>query len=250
MFALPALFRLLFPFTLALLLFSASGILYAQLDPLLDDPYLDPETVAALLPDEADTPIVDSAFMIGTGWGIHPIHLFGPPIMLGYHRHPWTLGFEYSDTDKLNVFAQQRTENFGPSRATGTAFYVRRQLWRGIYGSVGYENRQGWLWNRTYNRFAHAGTDQRIEGKARYDLSFQTQVMTLSTGYQHFSDATFLAVDIMRYNVFLQQTDKATIHINTWTVNKLNEDMQDHKDNWNAILAYNATLVVTWGLHF
>ena len=54
----------------------------------------------------------------------------------------------------------------------------------------------------------------------------------------------------MRYNVFLQQTDKATIHINTWTVNKLNEDMQDHKDNWNAILAYNATLVVTWGLHF
>jgi hypothetical protein len=240
-FALPALFRLLFPFTLTLLLFSASGILYAQLDPLLDDPYLDPETVAALLPDEADTPIVDSAFMIGTGWGIHPIHLFGPPIMLGYHRHPWTLGFEYSDTDKLNVFAQQRTENFGPSRATGTAFYVRRQLWGGIYAAAGFENRQGWLGNRTYNR---------IEGEARYDLSFQTQVMTLSAGYQHFSDATFLAVDIMRYNVFLQQTDKATIHINTWTVNKLNEDMQDHKDNWNAILAYNATLVVTWGLHF
>ena len=131
MFALPALLpRLLFPFTLTLLLFSASGILYAQLDTLLDDPYLDPETVAALLPDEADTPIVDSAFMIGTGWGIHPIHLFGPPIMLGYHRHPWTLGFEYSDTDKLNVFAQQRTENFGPSRATGTAFYR----------SVGYES--------------------------------------------------------------------------------------------------------------
>ncbi len=247
MFALPALFRLLFPFTLALLLFSASGILYAQLDPLLDDPYLDPETVAALLPDEADTPIVDSAFMIGTGWGIHPIHLFGPPIMLGYHRHPWTLGFEYSDTDKLNVFAQQRTENFGPSRATGTAFYVRRQLWRGIYGSVGYENRQGWLWNRTYNRTGFI--DQWVR-KARYDLSFETKVVTLGTGFQHFSDATFLAVDIIRYNVFLQQTDKATIHINTWTVNKLNEDMQDHKDNWNAILAYNATLVVTWGLHF
>ncbi|HIF69447.1 MAG TPA: hypothetical protein EYQ29_09075 [Candidatus Lambdaproteobacteria bacterium] len=229
------------------MLFSASGILYAQLDPLLDDPYLDPETVAALLPDEADTPIVDSAFMIGTGWGIHPIHLFGPPIMLGYHRHPWTLGFEYSDTDKLNVFAQQRTENFGPSRATGTAFYVRRQLWRGIYGSVGYENRQGWLWNRTYNRTGFI--DQWVR-KARYDLSFETKVVTLGTGFQHFSDATFLAVDIIRYNVFLQQTDKATIHINTWTVNKLNEDMQDHKDNWNAILAYNATLVVTWGLHF
>ena len=247
MFALPALFRLLFPFTLALLLFSASGILYAQLDPLLDDPYLDPETVAALLPDEADTPIVDSAFMIGTGWGIHPIHLFGPPIMLGYHRHPWTLGFEYSDTDKLNVFAQQRTENFGPSRATGTAFYVRRQLWGGIYGSVGYENRQGWLWNRTYNRTGFI--DQWVR-KARYDLSFETKVVTLGTGFQHFSDATFLAVDIMRYNVFLQQTDKATIHINTWTVNKLNRYMQDSKDNWNAVLAYNATLVVTWGLHF
>ncbi len=248
MFALPALLpRLLFPFTLTLLLFSASGILYAQLDPLLDDPYLDPETVAALLPDEADTPIVDSAFMIGTGWGIHPIHLFGPPIMLGYHRHPWTLGFEYSDTDKLNVFAQQRTENFGPSRATGTAFYVRRQLWGGIYGSVGYENRQGWLWNRTYNRTGFI--DQWVR-TARYDLSFETKVVTLATGFQHFSDATFLVLDIIRYNVFLQQTDKATIHINTWTVNQLNEDMQDHKDNWNAILAYNATLVVTWGLHF
>jgi hypothetical protein len=157
------------------------------------------------------------------------------------------LGFEYSDTDKLNVFAQQRTENFGPSRATGTAFYVRRQLWGGIYGSVGYENRQGWLWNRTYNRTGFI--DQWVR-KARYDLSFETKVVTLGTGFQHFSDATFLAVDIIRYNVFLQQTDKATIHINTWTVNKLNEDMQDHKDNWNAILAYNATLVVTWGLHF
>ena len=248
MFALPACLipRLLFPFTLTLLLFSASGILYAQLDPLLDDPYLDPETVAALLPDEADTPIVDSAFMIGTGWGIHPIHLFGPPIMLGYHRHPWTLGFEYSDTDKLNVFAQQRTENFGPSRATGTAFYARRQLRGGIYGSVGYENRQGWLWNRTYNRI---GSRLWVR-KARYDLSFETKVVTLGTGFQHFSDATFLAVDIIRYNVFLQQTDKATIHINTWTGNQLNEDMQDRKDNWNAILAYNATLVVTWGLHF
>jgi len=242
-FALPAFIlpRLLFSFTLTLLLFSASGILYAQLDPLLDDPYLDPETVAALLPDEADTPIVDSAFMIGTGWGIHPIHLFGPPIMLGYHRHPWTLGFEYSDTDKLNVFAQQRTENVGPSRATGTAFYVRRQLWGGIYGSVGYENRQGWLWNRTYNRTGFI--DQWVR-TARYDLSFETKVVTLATGFQHFSDATFLVLDIIRYNVFLQQTDKATIHINTWTVN------QDHKDNWNAILAYNATLVVTWGLHF
>ena len=247
MFALPAYSRLLFPFTLTLLLFSASGILYAQLDPLLDDPYLDPETVAALLPDEADTPIVDSAFMIGTGWGIHPIHLFGPPIMLGYHRHPWTLGFEYSDTDKLNVFAQQRTENFGPSRATGTAFYVRRQLWGGIYGSVGYENRQGWLWNRTYNR---TGFIEQWVRTARYDLSFETKVVTLATGFQDFSDATFLAVDMMRYSVFLQQTDKATIHINTWTVNELNEEMQDHKDNWNAILAYNATLVVTWGLHF
>ena len=247
MFALPAYSRLLFPFTLTLLLFSASGILYAQLDPLLDDPYLDPETVAALLPDEADTPIVDSAFMIGTGWGIHPIHLFAPPIMLGYHRHPWTLGFEYSDTDKLNVFAQQRTENFGPSRATGTAFYVRRQLWGGIYGSVGYENRQGWLWNRTYNR---TGFIEQWVRTARYDLSFETKVVTLATGFQDFSDATFLAVDIMRYSVFLQQTDKATIHINTWTVNELNEEMQDHKDNWNAILAYNATLVVTWGLHF
>jgi hypothetical protein len=114
-------------------------------------------------------------------------------------------------------------------------------LWGGIYAAAGFENRQGWLGNRTYNR---------IEGEARYDLSFQTQVVTLGAGYQHFSDATFLAVDIIRYNVFLQQTDKATIHINTWTVNKLNEDMQDHKDNWNAILAYNATLVVTWGLHF
>ena len=247
MFALPAYSRLLFPFTLTLLLFSASGILYAQLDPLLDDPYLDPETVAALLPDEADTPIVDSAFMIGTGWGIHPIHLFGPPIMLGYHRHPWTLGFEYSDTDKLNVFAQQRTENFGPSRATGTAFYVRRQLWGGIYGSVGYENRQGWLWNRTYNR---TGFIEQWVRTARYDLSFETKVVTLATGFQDFSDATFLAVDMMRYSVFLQQTDKATIHINTWEGNKLNEEMQDSKDNWNAILAYNATLVVTWGLHF
>ena len=247
MFALPAYSRLLFPFTLTLLLFSASGILYAQLDPLLDDPYLDPETVAALLPDEADTPIVDSAFMIGTGWGIHPIHLFAPPIMLGYHRHPWTLGFEYSDTDKLNVFAQQRTENFGPSRATGTAFYVRRQLWGGIYGSVGYENRQGWLWNRTYNR---TGFIEQWVRTARYDLSFETKVVTLATGFQDFSDATFLAVDMMRYSVFLQQTDKATIHINTWEGNKLNEEMQDSKDNWNAILAYNATLVVTWGLHF
>jgi len=120
-------------------------------------------------------------------------------------------------------------------------------LWGGIYGSVGYENRQGWLWNRTYNRTGFI--DQWVR-KARYDLSFETKVVTLGTGFQHFSDATFLAVDIMRYNVFLQQTDKATIHINTWTVNKLNEDMQDHKDNWNAILAYNATLVVTWGLHF
>ena len=248
MFALPALLpRLLFPFTLTLLLFSASGILYAQRDPLLDDPYLDPETVAALLPDEADTSIVDSAFMIGTGWGIHPIHLFGPPIMLGYHRHPWTLGFEYSDTDKLNVFAQQRTETFGPSRATGTAFYVRRQLWGGIYAAAGFENRQVLLWNQTYNR---AGFIEQWVRTARYDLSFETKVVTLAAGFQDFSDATFLAVDIMRYNVFLQQTDKATIHINTWTVNKLNEDMQDHKDNWNAILAYNATLVVTWGLHF
>jgi len=59
-----------------------------------------------------------------------------------------------------------------------------------------------------------------------------------------------LAVDIMRYNVFLQQTDKATIHINTWPGNELNEHMQGSKDNWNAVLAYNATLVVTWGLHF
>ena len=245
MFALPALF--LFPFTLTLLLFSASGILYAQLDPLLDDPYLDPETVAALLPDEADTPIVDSAFMIGTGWGIHPIHLFGPPIMLGYHRHPWTLGFEYSDTDKLNVFAQQRTETFGPSRATGTAFYVRRQLWGGIYAAAGFENRQVLLWNQTYNR---AGFIEKWVRTARYDLSFETKVVTLATGFQDFSDATFLAVDMMRYNVFLQQTDKATIHINTWTVNELNGYMQDSKDNWNAVLAYNATLVVTWGLHF
>ena len=247
MFALPALFRLLFPFTLTLLLFSASGILYAQLDPLLDDPYLDPETVAALLPDEADTPIVDSAFMIGMGWGIHPIHLFGPPIMLGYHRHPWTLGFEYSDTDKLNVFAQQRTENFGPSRATGTAFYVRRQLWGGIYAAAGFENRQVLLWNQTYNR---AGFIEKWVRTARYDLSFETKVVTLATGFQLFSDATFLVVDIIRYNVFLQQTDKATIHINTWTVNELNGYMQDSKDNWNAVLAYNATLVVTWGLHF
>jgi hypothetical protein len=247
-FALPALLpRLLFPFTLTLLLFSASGILYAQLDTLLDDPYLDPETVAALLPDEADTSIVDSAFMIGTGWGMHPVHLFGPPIMLGYHRHPWTLGFEYSDTDKLNVFAQQRTETFGPSRATGTAFYVRRQLWGGIYAAAGFENRQVLLWNQTYNR---AGFIEKWVRTARYDLSFETKVVTLATGFQDFSDATFLAVDMMRYNVFLQQTDKATIHINTWEGNKLNGYMQDSKDNWNAVLAYNATLVVTWGLHF
>ena len=167
--------------------------------------------------------------------------------MLGYHRHPWTLGFEYSDTDKLNVFAQQRTETFGPSRATGTAFYVRRQLWGGIYAAAGFENRQVLLWNQTYNR---AGFIEQWVRTARYDLSFETKVVTLATGFQDFSDATFLAVDMMRYNVFLQQTDKATIHINTWEGNKLNGYMQDSKDNWNAVLAYNATLVVTWGLHF
>jgi len=223
------------------LLFAGGGVLHAQLDPLLEDPYLDSETAGAMAPDEEDLPTVYQAFMLGTGWGIHPVHLFGPPVMLGYYWHPWTLGFEYSDTDKINVFADKRMENFGPSRATGTALYVRRQLFGGIYGSVGYESRQGWLWNRTYNR---------REGKARYDLFFDTRVMTLGAGYQHLSDATFMAVDIMRYNIFLQQTDQATIHLNTWTGNALDEDMQDRKDNWNSILAFNATLVVTWGLHF
>ena len=246
MFALPALPFLLFLLTFTLLLFSGSGMrLYAQLDRLLDDPYLDPETVAAMTPDEADTPIVDSAFMVGTGWGIHPIHIFAPPLMLGYHRYPWTLGFEYSDTDKINVFTEKRIENFGPSRATGTAFYVRRQLWGGIYASAGFENRQGWLWKRTYNRM-----DTLWQAKAQYDLSFQTQVVTFSAGYQRFSDATFMAMDMMRYNLFLQQTDEATIHLNTWRGTELDEDMQERKDNWNAILAFNATLVVTWGLHF
>ncbi|HIL88428.1 MAG TPA: hypothetical protein EYM25_06930 [Deltaproteobacteria bacterium] len=239
--ALPVLPRLLFFLTITLLLFSGSGVHAQELDPLLDDPYLDPETAAAMAPDEEDPTIVDSAFMIGTGWGIHPIHIFGPPLMLGYHRHPWTLGFEYSDTDQFNVFAKQRKESFGPLRATGISFYGRRMVWGGLYASAGIEDRRGWLWNRTYNR---------TEGKAQYDLYFQTQVVTLSAGYQHFGDATFLAVDIMRYNVLLQQTDKATIYLNTWTGNELNEDIQERKDNWNAILAFNATLVVTWGLHF
>ena len=59
-----------------------------------------------------------------------------------------------------------------------------------------------------------------------------------------------MAMDMMRYNLFLQQTDEATIHLNTWRGTELDKDMQERKDNWNAILAFNATLVVTWGLHF
>ena len=90
-----------------------------------DDSYIDPDRTSDLLqPDKR----VEShrTYMLGIGYGLHPVIILAPALSVGMYWDPMVIGVEISDSEHIGIWEKERRENFGPSRISGDTQYVKR----------------------------------------------------------------------------------------------------------------------------
>ncbi len=207
-----------------------------------EDPYLDPEA-AQPVGRRADK---DFGFLIGTGYGLHPMYLPAPPLVVGWYQDPFVINVERSDTEQAQVLTKERLESFGTSRFQNTALVGRYFLGQSLVVMATLEERKLDLWNRTFNR---------QQGEASFDQHLKATVATGGVGFMSFSNYSFFGVDVLRYAVPLSESAEVVEHYETWTLisgdrSLLDENIEGRNETWLDLLKVPSGFVIYWGLWF
>ena len=207
-----------------------------------DDPYLDPEG-AKPLGGRADK---DSGLLLGFGYGLHPMYVPAPPLVLGWYQDPVVFGVESSDTDQFQVLTKERLEAFGTSRFRNTALFGKYFLGSSLLAMVTLEERRMDLWDRTFNR---------TQGSASFDQHLKATVATGGLGFMSFSNYSFFGVDVLRYAVPLSESAEVVEHYETWTLisgtrEELDQNIAKRNETWLDLLKVSSGFVIYWGFWF
>lgn len=214
--------------------------------PVEEDPYIDPEGVSDIIQPvkRVESP---RAYMFGIGYGLNPIIILAPALSAGIYWDPVVIGVEISDSEHLGIWEKERRENFGPSRFSGDTQFVKWFYGENFYLMAAREHRSLKLRSRTYNR-----TD---EGKAMFDMYFNTTVVSLGTGLLRFNEIGFLAIDILRFSYLQNQSVQIIEYWETWSDlagsrKKLDQNINERSEKWFDLLDSPTGFIVTVGVYF
>ena len=211
-----------------------------------DDSYIDPSNMSDLFnPNKhVETP---RKYMLGIGYGLHPIIILAPALSLGMSWDPMVFGVEISDSEHLGIWEKERRENLGPSRFSGDIQFLKWHYLENFYLIAAREDRSAKIWSITYNREG--------EGKAMFDMFLNTTVVSLGTGLLRFNDIGFLAIDILRLSFLQNQSVQINEHGETWSDLsgsriKLDQNINERSEKWLKWLNSSTGFIVTFGVHF
>ena len=211
-----------------------------------EDPYIDPDGASQVL---QPTKRVEHyrVYMFGIGYGLNPVMILAPALSVGMYWDPVVIGMEIGDSEHLGIWEKERRENFGPSRMSGETQFVKWFYGENFYLIAAREKRSVKLWTRTYNRTG--------SGRANFDMSFNTTVVSLGTGLLRFNEIGFLAIDIIRLSFLQNQSVEVVEHWETWsalsgTRERLDQNISERTDKWFNWLDTPTGFVVTFGVYF
>ena len=211
-----------------------------------DDPYIDPDRTSDLFqPDKR----VESnrIYMLGIGYGLHPVIILAPALSAGMYWDPMVIGGEISDSRHFGIWDKERREAMGLSRFNVETQFLKWYYWENFYLMAAREHRSVKIWGITYNREG--------EGKAMFDMFLNTTVVSLGTGLLRFNDIGFLAIDILRFSFLQNQSVQINEHGETWSDLsgsriKLDQNINERSEKWLNWLDSPTGFIVTFGVHF
>ena len=211
-----------------------------------DESYIDQNRTSDLF--QPDRRVESSrTYMIGIGYGLHPVIILAPALSLGMYWDPMVIGLEISDSEHLGIWEKERRENLGPSRLSGETQFLKWFYWGNFYLMAAREHRSAKIWNITYNR--------EDQGEAMFDMFLNTTVVSLGTGLLRFNDIGFLAIDILRFSFLQNQSLQINEHWETWSIlsgtrKKLDQNINELSEKWLNWLNSPTGFIVTFGVHF
>ena len=211
-----------------------------------EDPYIDPDAASIIL---QPTKRIEHqrVYMFGISYGLNPVIILAPALSAGMYWDPVVIGLEISDSENLGIWEKERQENFGPSRMSGETQFVKWFYGENFYLIAAREKRTVKLWTRTYNRTG--------SGRATFDMSFNTTVVSLVTGLLRLNEIGFLAIDIIRLSFLQNQSVEVVEYWETWTAlsgtrEKLDQNISERTEKWFNWLDSPTGFVVTIGVYF
>ena len=211
-----------------------------------DGSYIDPNRTSDLF--QPDSRVESSrTYMLGIGYGLHPVIILAPALSVGMYWDPMVIGVEISDSRHLGIWEKERRENLGPSRLSGETQFLKWFYWDNFYLMAAREHRSAKIWSITYNREG--------QGKAMFDMFLNTTLVSLGTGLLRYDDIGFLAIDIIRLSFLQNQSVKIIEHGETWSElsgsrKKLDQNIKERSEKWLNLLDSPTGFIVTFGVHF
>ena len=227
--------------------------------PIDDDPLLDPGTAESLQLGGYRFER-NFALLFGIQYGLSPLLLTSPGIVLGAYYDPVVVGLELVDSDILSALDDLRKDGIGDVRIINTAVYAKVFVAESFYIAGTSEQRRLELYNRGYVKY---GQKVDVNGKyepaqAYYDMTIETSVYTIGIGFQKFSENMFTSFDFLRWTIPSEQSYSVKNKYNNIKFNadpdkfraNLEEEQNGRRDRWYSSMRLPAAMVFTVGFAF
>ena len=251
--------RLLPLFFLFLLVPMWLGAQEESTSPLDKDPLLDPETEESLQLGGYRFER-NFALLFGIQYGLSPLLLTSPGIVLGAYYDPIVVGFELVDSNILSALDDLRKDGIGDVRITNMSVYAKVFIAESFYIAGTSEQRRLELYNRGYIKY---GQRVIVNGKyepaqAYYDMTIETSAYTVGVGFQKISENMFTSFDFLRWTIPSEQSYSVKNKYNNikFTDNpdkfraNLEEEQNERRDRWYSSMRLPAAMVFTVGFAF
>ena len=111
-----------------------------------DNQFIDPsETSASFKQNKhVESPL---KYMLGIGYGLHPIIILAPALSAGMYWDPLVIGLEISNSEHIGIWEKERQENLGSSRFSGDTQFLKWYYWQNFYLMAAREHRSAKIWS-------------------------------------------------------------------------------------------------------
>jgi hypothetical protein len=197
------------------------------------------------------------ALLFGIQYGVSPLLLTSPGIVLGAYYDPIVVGLELVDSDILSALDDLRKDGIGDVRITNTVVYGKVFIGDSFYLVGTSEQRRLDLYNRGYIRYGErVDVNGKIEpAQAYYDMTIETNAYTVGVGFQKFSENLFTSFDFLRWVIPSKQSYSVENGYNNKTndpnfMARLEAEQMGRRDRWYSSMKLPAAMVFTVGLVF
>ncbi|MGA0375047.1 MAG: hypothetical protein ACO3N6_01605, partial [bacterium] len=197
------------------------------------------------------------ALLFGIQYGVSPLLLTSPGIVLGAYYDPIVVGLELVDSDILSALDDLRKDGIGDVRITNTVVYGKVFIAEGFYVAGTSEQRRLELYDRGYIKY---GQRVVVNGKyepaqAYYDMTIETSAYTVGVGFQRISENMFTSFDFLRWTIPSEQSYSIKSKYNNNTsdtdfMKNLEEEQNGRRDRWYSSMRLPAAMVFTVGFAF